>query len=174
MNKTILTAIAASAVCGSLFGQSVIPNKISSDTTLSANAEYLLDGYTYVMSGATLTIEPGAHIYANEETGADASALIVTRGGKIMAQGTPDNPIIFEPITAKSVDLGPDDTGMWVGVIILVAIIVIILVNVIPPLFSKLDIVDTTYRPRDVERQYHQIQKLRDPKGGDPSKGGGS
>jgi len=57
-------------------------------------------------------------------------------------------------------------TLKWIGIIILVAIIVIILVNVIPPLFSKLDIVDTTYRPRDVERQYHQIQKLRDPKGG--------
>lgn len=50
----------------------------------------------------------------------------------------------------------------WIGIIIIVAIIAIILVNVIPPLFSKLDIVDTTYRPRDVERQYHQIQKMRE------------
>lgn len=65
-------------------------------------------------------------------------------------------------------------TLRWIGVIIAAAIIVIIMVHVIPPLFSKLDIVDTTYRPRDVERQYHQIQKLRDPRGGDPSKGGGS
>lgn len=65
-------------------------------------------------------------------------------------------------------------TLQWIVIILLVAITVIILVNVIPPLFSKLDIVDTSYRPRDVERQYHQIQKLRDPRGGDPSKGGGS
>ncbi len=65
-------------------------------------------------------------------------------------------------------------TLMWIGIIVVAALAVIILVNVLPPLFSKLDIVDTSYRPRDVERQYHQIQKLRDPRGGDPSKGGGS
>jgi competence protein ComGC len=55
----------------------------------------------------------------------------------------------------------------WIGLIIIIAIIVIILVNVIPPLIKKFDIVDTTYRPRDVERQYHQIQKLRE---GEPDK----
>lgn len=65
-------------------------------------------------------------------------------------------------------------TLRWIGIIIVAAVIIIIMVHVLPPLFSKLDIVDTTYRPRDVERQYHQIQKLRDPKGGDASKGGGS
>ncbi|MDD5169483.1 MAG: hypothetical protein PHN75_11750 [Syntrophales bacterium] len=52
-------------------------------------------------------------------------------------------------------------TTKWIGIIVIVAIVVIVLINVIPPLFSKLDIADTTYRPRDVERQYHQIQKLR-------------
>ena len=58
-------------------------------------------------------------------------------------------------------------TMKWIGIIVLVAVIVIILVNVIPPLFKKFDIVDTTYRPRDVERQYHQIQTLRE---GEPDK----
>jgi len=49
----------------------------------------------------------------------------------------------------------------WIGIIFLIAVIVIILVNVVPPLFKKFDYVDITYRPRDVERQYHQVQKLR-------------
>jgi predicted nucleic acid-binding Zn ribbon protein len=53
-------------------------------------------------------------------------------------------------------------TMKWVGIIVLIAVIVIILVNLVPLLFQKFDIVDTTYRPRDVERQYHQIQKLRE------------
>ena len=53
-------------------------------------------------------------------------------------------------------------TMKWIGIIVLIAVIVIILINVIPPLFQKFDIIDTTYRPRDVERQYYQIQKLRD------------
>ena len=57
-------------------------------------------------------------------------------------------------------------TMKWVGIIFLIALIVIILVNVLPPLFKKFDIVDITYRPRDVERQYHQVQKLRE---GEPS-----
>ena len=58
-------------------------------------------------------------------------------------------------------------TMKWIGIIVLVAVIVIILVNVIPPLFAKFDIADTSYRPRDVERQYWQIQKLRE---GEPDK----
>src|SRR5690606_28058927 len=64
-----------------------LPNKITADTTLTANSEWLIDGYTYVMEGATLYIEPGVTIYAENGTGADATALIVTRGAKIMAEG---------------------------------------------------------------------------------------
>lgn len=55
----------------------------------------------------------------------------------------------------------------WIGIIVIIAVVVIILVNVIPPLIKKFDIVDTTYRPRDVERQYWQIQKYRS---GEPDK----
>ena len=62
----------------------------------------------------------------------------------------------------------------WIAIIFFVAIIVLFLVKVIPPLIKQLDIIDNTYRPRDVERQYHQIQKLRDPRGSDSTKGGGS
>ena len=53
-------------------------------------------------------------------------------------------------------------TIKWIGLIVLVAIVTIVLINVIPPLFTKMDLVDTAYRPRDVERQYHQIQKMRE------------
>jgi len=62
----------------------------------------------------------------------------------------------------------------WIVIIVAVALVVIILINIIPPLIKNIDIIDNTYRPRDVERQYHQIQKLRDPRGGDTTKGGGS
>ncbi|MDQ5985431.1 MAG: hypothetical protein CSYNP_01141 [Syntrophus sp. SKADARSKE-3] len=53
-------------------------------------------------------------------------------------------------------------TFRWIGIIIIVGIIVMLMINFIPPLFEKFDIVDTTYRPRDVERQYNQIQNLRE------------
>jgi hypothetical protein len=58
-------------------------------------------------------------------------------------------------------------TIKWIGIIIVVAIVTIVLINVIPPLFTKIDLIDTAYRPRDVERQYHQIQKMRE---GEPDK----
>lgn len=58
-------------------------------------------------------------------------------------------------------------TMKWIGIIFLIAVLVVILVNVIPPLFQKFDIVDTTYRPRDVERQYWQVQKYHS---GEPDK----
>ncbi|MBN1404672.1 MAG: hypothetical protein JW942_09440 [Opitutales bacterium] len=119
MNKTILTAIGIASVCGPLVAQTQLANKITSDTTLEAGNEYLIDGYTYVMPGATLTIEPGVTIYAAEGTGASASALVVTRGASINAVGTAVEPIVFTPISSKTATLGPDDSGMWGGVIIL-------------------------------------------------------
>lgn len=126
MNKIHLTlmglAALGSPLCAAIpadLTSHTLPNKITTDTTLAAGGEYAISGYTYVMPGATLTIQPGVRIYADNGSGASASALIVTRGAKIMAQGTSTDPIIFEPIAARTTDLGPDDTGMWGGVILL-------------------------------------------------------
>lgn len=89
-------------------------------TTWSADNKYLLNGKVYVNDGQTLTIEAGCVIYAKTGQGENASALIVARGGKIYAQGTYDNPIIF---TVEGDDLEgsvPLETnGLWGGVIIL-------------------------------------------------------
>jgi len=50
----------------------------------------------------------------------------------------------------------------WSLIILLVAFLLILAINYLPPLFSKFDIVDNTYAPRDVERQYHEVnRKLR-------------
>lgn len=105
---------------GNLGAQTPIPNKISTNLTLTANSEYLLSGYTYVMPGYTLTIEPGVTIYAEEGTGSSAAALVVTRGARIHAEGTSTNPIVFTSILDKTVgNLDADDTGLWGGVCIL-------------------------------------------------------
>ncbi len=79
---------------------------------------YLLDGFVFVSEGQTLNIEAGTIIQAKPGEGADASALIVARGGKIMANGTATEPIVF---TAEG-DLGgsnPALRGQWGGIIIL-------------------------------------------------------
>ncbi len=81
---------------------------------------YLLDGFCFVNSGQTLTIEAGTVIKGKPGQGVNASALIVARGGKILAEGTKEKPIIF---TAEADDLngsvGDMDDGLWGGVILL-------------------------------------------------------
>lgn len=88
--------------------------------TWTADHTYILDGLVFVNNGQTLTIEPGTVIKGMPGQGEEASALIVARGGKIMAEGTAEKPIIF---TAESDDLAgsvPDlDAGLWGGVIML-------------------------------------------------------
>ncbi len=89
-------------------------------TTWTANNVYVLQGLVFVNSGQTLTIEAGTVIKGRAGQGENASALIVARGGKIMAEGTAELPIIF---TAEADDLAGSvsdlDDGLWGGLIIL-------------------------------------------------------
>ncbi len=99
---------------------------IASDETWTSDKIYELSGKVVVESGVTLTIEPGTIIKGREGTGTLASALIIARGGKIMAQGTASNPIIFTSVLDEisvGETVGPNltetDQGKWGGVIIL-------------------------------------------------------
>ena len=87
---------------------------------LSADSAYLLRGFVFVNEGQTLTIEAGTVVRGAPGQGENASALIVARGGKLMAEGTHTKPIIF---TAEADDLQgsvPDLTvGLWGGIIVL-------------------------------------------------------
>ena len=99
------------------------------------SGDVTMDGKYVVENGATLTIAPGTVIKATQKADAvDASALVVAKGGKIMAEGTADAPIIFtselDPLTATDVAAGTfyltgatipldDISGYWGGLIIL-------------------------------------------------------
>lgn len=90
--------------------------------TLSRDTVYILDNFVFVNSGQTLTIESGTVIKGESGTGTDASALIVARGGKIMADGTADKPIIFTSIldnVSNPLDIPPTNRGLWGGLLIL-------------------------------------------------------
>lgn len=88
--------------------------------TWTSDKTWVLDGFVFVNSGQTLTIEAGTVIKGKPGIEADASALIVARGGMISAVGTSSDPIIF---TAEADQLngniGKDQRGLWGGVIIL-------------------------------------------------------
>lgn len=83
-----------------------------STQTLTADKKYLLSGFVYVTSGNTLTIEPGTLIKGEKST---KGTLVITRGAKIMANGTADNPIVF----TSQMEAGSRKEGDWGGVILL-------------------------------------------------------
>lgn len=99
---------------------------LTEDETWTAENVYILDGRVVVDDGITLTIEPGTIIKSEKGTGASASALIVDQGGKLIANGTAEKPIIFtsvldniEPGQTSGTNLTTADIGLWGGVIVL-------------------------------------------------------
>lgn len=88
--------------------------------TWTKDKNYLVEGPLFVNHGQVLTIEAGTVVRFRSGKGENASALIVARGGKIIARGTPAEPVIF---TAEADDLNgsveKNARGLWGGIIIL-------------------------------------------------------
>ncbi|MBL7779904.1 MAG: T9SS type A sorting domain-containing protein [Saprospiraceae bacterium] len=110
MKKTLLLLAALFVACTGIFAQVTVSGDITTNTTWSKNNTYLLSGFVYVKNGATLTIEAGTTIKGDKIT---KGALIVTRGSKIIAEGTAAEPIVFTSNEASPT------YGDWGGVIIL-------------------------------------------------------
>ncbi len=103
-----------------------ITGNITEDVTWTSDNDYTLSGRVIVTNGATLTIEPGTIIKAQNLPNDQATVLIIATDGKIEANGTAANPIIFTSIEDNiqrgqfvGSNLGETDTGLWGGVIIL-------------------------------------------------------
>ncbi len=95
---------------------------IEGNVTWTAGNTYILSGLVFVEDGETLTIEPGTVIKGLPGDGANASALVVARGGKIYAEGTAEAPIVFTAEAddvADPEDYGASDRGLWGGLIVL-------------------------------------------------------
>jgi hypothetical protein len=104
----------------------LVEANISEDATWETGNVYILGGRITVLSGVTLTIEPGVIVKGQAGTGPNATALLVARGGTLMAEGTATEPIIFtsiadeiEPGQIASPNLDPTLNGLWGGVIVL-------------------------------------------------------
>ncbi|MDE3235343.1 MAG: hypothetical protein KGO81_05255 [Bacteroidota bacterium] len=78
---------------------------ITTDQHWTKDKTYILRGYVYVQTGATLTIDPGTKIISYKDS---AGVLVVYRGAKIMAQGTASEPIVF---TSGETTPQPGDLG---------------------------------------------------------------
>lgn len=85
---------------------------ISANRTLDASKVYLLSGFVYIADGVTLTIPAGTVIRGDQVS---KGTLIVTRGGKLIADGTATKPIVFTSNKA----VGDRAPGDWGGIIVL-------------------------------------------------------
>ncbi|OAB80466.1 autotransporter outer membrane beta-barrel domain-containing protein [Cochleicola gelatinilyticus] len=104
----------------------ILSGQINENMTLTNDVIWELDGRVTVTDGVTLTIEPGTIIKGQQGQEANAAVLIIARGGKIEANGTANEPIIFTSVvdnialgqTAGS-NLTENDRGLWGGLIVL-------------------------------------------------------
>lgn len=103
-----------------------ITGEITVNTTWTNDRIWVLNQKVVVKSGVTLTIEAGTIIKGSEGQGSLASALVIARGGKIMAEGTASQPIIFTSINdniavgqTAGTNLSAADNGLWGGLLIM-------------------------------------------------------
>ncbi len=94
----------------------ILNGDILEDMTLTANRQYLLRGGVFIggrnnENTATLTIEPGVHIYGEKST---YGMLVIRRGSQIMAEGTADSPIVMTSDQAE----GSRARSDWGGLIV--------------------------------------------------------
>lgn len=85
---------------------------ITSNKTWDADTVYFMRGKVYVTNGAELTIQPGTVITGDTIS---KGTLLITKGSKIHASGTPTCPIVFTSAKGS----GRRARGDWGGVIIL-------------------------------------------------------
>lgn len=104
----------------------VLSGLTTGDMTLTSDKNYEISQKFVVADGHTVTIEPGTIIKGREGVGSVASAMIVSRGGKVIAEGTADQPIIFTSVL-DNIQLGEkwgdnlteNDREKWGGLVIL-------------------------------------------------------
>jgi hypothetical protein len=104
----------------------LLTGTLNSDKTLDPTVIWSMQGRVIVPNGVTLTIPAGTIIKSKAGTGANATSLVIARGGKLFAQGTESSPIIM---TSESDDisigsnsgssLSENVRGLWGGLLIL-------------------------------------------------------
>lgn len=116
--NTVVMALLAAFTFSSVQAQKPVKIIQGADTLITSNKTwdcdtvYFMKGKIYVTNGAELTIQPGTIVVGDTIA---KGTLIITKGSKIHATGTPSCPIVF---TSSK---GPNrrNRGDWGGVIVL-------------------------------------------------------
>lgn len=99
---------------GVVKGTTLIDSNITENRTLTNDTLWQLKGNIFVKNGATLTIQPGTFIMGLPGS-QPASALFITREGKIIAEGTRSRPIVM----TSSLPFGQRQRGDWGGLLLM-------------------------------------------------------
>jgi hypothetical protein len=94
--------------------QVTVSAPITTNTTWVNTKSYLISGIVTVKNNATLTIEPGT-IVMGAAGSQPPSALLVTREGKLAAEGTKSRPIVL----TSAQPFGQRKRGDWGGLVLL-------------------------------------------------------
>ena len=89
----------------------ILKGRIDKDTVLREGTNYILSGIVYIVNNAKMTVQPGVTV-KGDYVGANVAALVITRGAKLIADGTQEKPIVF---TSNS---PVPRSGDWGGIVI--------------------------------------------------------
>jgi Secretion system C-terminal sorting domain len=115
MKKIISTILLLAGLIASTYAAQptkLITGNLTGIVNWDADTIYILSGKVFVKSGGVLNIEAGTLIKA--DTAVQGTVLIVTRGAKINAIGTPTKPIVFTP----NAPVGKRRSSQWGGICI--------------------------------------------------------
>ena len=97
---------------GNTTGQTItLQGRINADTLLRKENTYILKGLVYMVGNHTMTIQPGT-VVKGSFSGSDVAALIITRGSKLEAVGSPTEPIVFTSASPNP------QSGDWGGIVL--------------------------------------------------------
>jgi hypothetical protein len=97
---------------GTPTGQTItLQGRINADTILRKANTYILKGLVYMVGNHTMTVEAGTTVKGSF-SGSDVAALIITRGSKLVAVGTPTEPVVFTSASPNP------QSGDWGGIVL--------------------------------------------------------
>lgn len=87
-----------------------LPETVAGNLRLPRGKTYIVTGQVTVPAGATLTVDPGVTVQGSAAGGSTPNFIAVLADGKIMAEGTREQPITFT---------GPEAVpGSWAGLVL--------------------------------------------------------
>jgi len=119
--STVQNTVMMSSLPGYVAIAGTYGGELTQGATLTCDKMYIIDKKIYIPSGQVINIAPGTVLKGKVNTvAAEATALIIERGGKINASGEADCQIVF---TAEADPLDGSysiaNKGMWGGLVIL-------------------------------------------------------